>query len=158
MNRLALTGVLSLGSLIPILHFSDPIVQAGLFWVALQLSIQVSFSFVPNALKVAAIACSVILVIHLLWRRLERFEVTFPTLSDTIAPQKCDGLTPDDNIEAPTPGNSCSATSDCDVTGDCWSDPEKQLNRKIETLLRDSATLSKEIEEYLLVNEPDKRN
>lgn len=175
MNRLALTGILSLGSLIPILHFSDPVMQAGLFWVALQLAIQVSFGFVPNALKVAAIACSIIVIIHLIWSRFRTTEnfasaSASASLSNTIAPQKCGGLTPDDDIEAPTPGNrlgkgpsgpsgpfGCAATSDCDVSGDCWSDPEKQLNRKIETQLRSSASLSKEIEEYLLVNEPDQR-
>jgi hypothetical protein len=123
MNRLALTGILSLGSLIPILHFCDPIMQVALFWVALQLAIQVSFGFVPNALKVATIASFVIVVINLIWRRAEHFT-----------------------------NKVCSAVSDCDVdNNDC------QLNKKIETQLRDSASLAKEIEQYLLVNEPDER-
>lgn len=129
MNRLALTGILSFGSLIPILHFCDPIMQVALFWVALQLAIQVSFGFVPNALKVATIASFVIVVINLIWRRAEHFT-----------------------------NKACSAVSDCDVnSNDCGSDPEKQLARKIETQLRDSASLAKEIEQYLLVNEPDER-
>lgn len=161
MNRLALTGILSFGSLIPILHFTDPVMQAGLFWVALQLAIQVSFGFVPNALKVATIACLTIVIIQLIWSRFRTENFGVATLANTIAPEECGGLTPNDKIEAPTPGNhlaACSATSDCDVNNnDCWSDPEKQLNRKIEAQLRNSASLAKEIEQFLLVNNPDQR-
>lgn len=162
MNRIVLISALSLAGLIPILHIDNPVIQAGLLWVVMQLAIQFAFGIVPNALKVAVIACSIIVVIQFVWYKTtawatkENFETT---LSETIAPQKCGGLRPDDAIDAPTPAQKLDCVSGCDDVGstDCWSDPEKKINRKIENLLQESAKMTREIEQYLRVDEPDQR-
>jgi hypothetical protein len=125
MNNLLLASSLSLGALIPILFYKDPIVQAGLLWLAMQLSIQISFKFVPNALKVAVIACIVILAVQIIWYISRR-----RSLGESFA--------------------ICSSGSAA-PNGDCLSDDSDSAN----AILSESAALSRDLESYLRVDVPD---
>lgn len=129
MNSLVTAGALSLAALIPILFVPHPIAQAALLWIAMQLAIQISFHFVPNALKVAVIACVVVLAVQLFWRatggrRTEGFHV--------------DGCT------------------DVGDGADCWTDPDKKLDRNVDELLKNASEATRDIEEYLRVDQPDR--
>lgn len=140
MNNVFVAAAISLAAIVPILYINNPVIQAALLWIVMQFAIQISFHFIPNALKVAVIACTVVLIIQLVW---------YMTGKKGKEGFSSAGANSDEML---VKGGGCG---DINAT-DCWSDPEKKLDRRIEALLQSSSAISREIETYLRVDQPDR--
>lgn len=129
----------------------DILVQFFVLWVALEMLLRWQFNFRPNSLKTLLVA-----VVAVLFTRASRqaLNIVAGTPEQFIvdwgldaAPTECGGLMDDPGIVPPT------HTASCDI----WSDPEKIVDNRVERILEQTERNSAEIEKWLHVNWPDKR-
>lgn len=133
--------LLSVFSLVIAMQASKEFIwQVFILTLGLQLSIQFGFRFVPNSLKVFAVAAVIVSLIRMIWVFLDGFATEHFCCVRRSVPE-------------PSP---CVLTGeldkDCQDEIDCWEDPVKRVNRKFEKILVDTSHLTRDIDRFLEVN------
>ena len=140
---LALAAVLTL--------LSDLWLQIFGYWLSLWMILRWWFRFKPNSLKVLVMAALFVVGARLTRQALNiaggEYEQFIVDWGIDASPMECGGLVEDPEIVPPT------HTAQCDI----WSDPEKIIDRRVTQVLEQTKDSVREIEDFLHVNTPNKR-
>ena len=153
---LRVVGLCLVGLVASLTLLNDTFLQIFSVWLTTQLVINTNFPFQPHPLKTLALAATIVLIIKLsrkaidlgivdgdLPSQVEKFIVDWGISG---APMNCGGLQ-EDGVVPPT------HTAVCDI----WSDPEKIIDQRVERVLERTKQSSREMEDFLHVSWPDKR-
>jgi len=143
--RFLVASLISVCSLFFAMQISrEAVWQIFFLTLGLQIAIQFAFRFIPNSLKVFAVAAVIVFFIRMIWAFLDKFIATKPE-------QFCCGRR---SVPEPTCVLTGKLDKDCEDEIDCWEDPVKRIDRKFQKILVDTSYLTRDIDRFLEVNVP----